>query len=128
KNSKAVKAPTHKKRNRIRKYEPKDTCTNDGKDNKEADALPSALLNGKISISSSQTSKYQDLADDLAKFDFDDDNVDDEIDPAMKEKIDREVEEFARRLKLDWPERMQEILSLGLEGRLAPISLNGDGP
>ncbi|KAL6963422.1 hypothetical protein U1Q18_043738, partial [Sarracenia purpurea var. burkii] len=40
---------------------------------------------------------------------------DDEIDPAMKEKIDREVEDFARRLNSDWPERMQEILSLGQE-------------
>lgn len=39
----------------------------------------------------------------------------------------REVEDFARRLNSDWPERMQEILSLGQEGRLTPISVNGNG-
>ncbi|MCL7025442.1 hypothetical protein MKW94_004271, partial [Papaver nudicaule] len=78
-------------------------------------------------ISSSQTSEFQDLADDLTKIDFDDDIDDDELDLAMKEELDREVEDFARRLNSDWPERMQEILSLGQEGRLAPISLNGNG-
>ena len=39
----------------------------------------------------------------------------------------REVEDFARRLNSDWPERMQEILSLGQQGRLVPISINGNG-
>lgn len=39
----------------------------------------------------------------------------------------REVEDFARRLNSDWPERMQEILSLGQQGRLVPISMNGNG-
>lgn len=39
----------------------------------------------------------------------------------------REVEDFARRLNSDWPERMQEILSLGQERRLAPININGNG-
>ncbi|GLT62488.1 hypothetical protein SLA2020_351250 [Shorea laevis] len=48
---------------------------------------------------------------------FDDGDIDDEIDPALKEEIDREVEDFARRLNSDWPERMQEILSLGQERR-----------
>ncbi|MCL7046705.1 hypothetical protein MKW94_017278 [Papaver nudicaule] len=114
-------------KNRKKKDQPKDPCTNNGKDKKEPDALPSARLNGGISISSSQTSEFQDLADDLTKIDFDDDIDDDELDPAMKEELDREVEDFARRLNSDWPERMQEILSLGKEGRLAPISLNGNG-
>ncbi|RVX01864.1 hypothetical protein CK203_019503 [Vitis vinifera] len=39
----------------------------------------------------------------------------------------REVEDFARRLNSDWPERMQEILSLGQQRRLVPISMNGNG-
>ncbi|TQD99436.1 hypothetical protein C1H46_014910 [Malus baccata] len=45
----------------------------------------------------------------------------------MKEELDREVEDFARRLNSDWPERMQEILSLGQERKLAPIDINGNG-
>ncbi|KAI3850532.1 hypothetical protein MKX03_003968 [Papaver bracteatum] len=125
--SKSAKAPKHKKKNRKKKDQPKDPCSNNGKDKKEPDALPSARLNGEISISSSQTSEFLDLADDLTKIDFDDDIDDDELDPAMKEELDREVEDFARRLNSDWPERMQEILSLGQEGRLTPISLNGNG-
>ncbi|KAI3851611.1 hypothetical protein MKW92_000937, partial [Papaver armeniacum] len=125
--SKSAKAPKHKKKNRKKKDQPKDPCSSNGKDKKEPDALPSARLNGEISISSSQTSEFLDLADDLTKIDFDDDIDDDELDPAMKEELDREVEDFARRLNSDWPERMQEILSLGKEGRLAPISLNGNG-
>ncbi|KAI8026318.1 SKP1-like protein 21 [Camellia lanceoleosa] len=58
---------------------------------------------------------------------FDDGDLDDEIDPALKEKIDREVEDFARRLNSDWPERMQEILSLDPERKALPISTNGNG-
>ncbi|KAJ6747961.1 hypothetical protein OIU79_029152 [Salix purpurea] len=46
--------------------------------------------------------------------------------PAMTEELDREVEDFARRLNSDWPERMQEILSLDPERRLAPLSMNGN--
>jgi hypothetical protein len=38
----------------------------------------------------------------------------------------REVEDFARRLNSDWPERMQEILSLGQERKFMPISINGN--
>jgi len=35
---------------------------------------------------------------------------DDEIDQVLQEKIDREVEEFARRLNCTWEERKIEIL------------------
>ncbi|KAH1265123.1 SKP1-like protein 21 [Glycine max] len=38
----------------------------------------------------------------------------------------REVEDFARRLNSDWPERMQ-ILSLGQDRRLVTISMNSNG-
>ncbi|RZC93641.1 hypothetical protein C5167_007680 [Papaver somniferum] len=103
--SKAVKAPKQKKTHRRKKHQPKRFCINNEKDKKE---LPSA---GDLTISTG--------------VDFDDDIDDDELDPAIKEEIDREVEEFARRLSLDWPERMQEILSLGQEGTRAPIPMNG---
>lgn len=39
----------------------------------------------------------------------------------------REVEDFARRLNSDWPERMQEILSLGQERRRIPMAIHGNG-
>lgn len=38
----------------------------------------------------------------------------------------REVEDFARRLNSDWPQRMQEILSLGQDRRLVRVSMNGN--
>lgn len=71
--------------------------------------------------------KLQDIEDDRFAPEDDDDDIYDEIDPALKEKIDREVEDFARRLNSDWPERMQELLSLGQEMRPLPASLNGNG-
>ena len=39
----------------------------------------------------------------------------------------REVEDFARRLNSDWPERMQEILYLGQERKSVHFSLNDNG-
>ncbi|KAG5088223.1 hypothetical protein JHK86_000835 [Glycine max] len=41
-------------------------------------------------------------------------------------EINLEVEDFARRLNSDWPERMQ-ILSLGQDRRLVTISMNSNG-
>ncbi|EPS64730.1 hypothetical protein M569_10050 [Genlisea aurea] len=61
--------------------------------------------------------KFRDIDDDGfgAEDEFDDCDLDDGIDPALKEQIDREVEDFARRLSSNWPERVQEILSGGHE-------------
>ncbi|CAN0824886.1 SKP1-like protein 20 [Linum grandiflorum] len=77
----------------------------------------------------SETSKLQDIEDDIfyRKLELDDVDMDDEIDPALKEKIDREVEDFARRLSSDWPERMQELLCLGDERNPVHLSINGNG-
>ncbi|CAN1308896.1 SKP1-like protein 21 [Linum perenne] len=77
----------------------------------------------------SETSKLQDVEDDIfyRKVELDDVDMDDEIDPALKEKIDREVEDFARRLSSDWPERMQELLCLGQERNPVHLSINGNG-
>ncbi|KAK3259037.1 hypothetical protein CYMTET_31944, partial [Cymbomonas tetramitiformis] len=44
------------------------------------------------------------------QFEDDDAIPDDDLDPAMKEKLDREVADFARRLNSDWQDRMQELL------------------
>ncbi|CAN0884213.1 SKP1-like protein 21 [Linum grandiflorum] len=77
----------------------------------------------------SETSRLQDAEDEVVarKVELDDVDIDDEIDPALKEKIDREVEDFARRLNSDWPERMQELLSLGQDRNSTHISSNGNG-
>jgi len=53
---------------------------------------------------------------------FDDDNnddIDDEIDPALQARIDREVEEFARRLNCSLQERIQDFSSSAQERILA---------
>ncbi|XP_010518242.1 PREDICTED: SKP1-like protein 20 isoform X2 [Camelina sativa] len=50
-----------------------------------------------------------------------DEDVDDEIDPAMREMLDREVEDFAQRLNANW------VRSLGQERRPVHFSINGNG-
>ncbi|XP_010241867.1 PREDICTED: SKP1-like protein 21 isoform X1 [Nelumbo nucifera] len=133
--SKGGKTAKHKKKNRRRKDQAKGTALNNVSkiSKKEPEYLSSECNNGEagniIESSSSKTSKVQDVAVDSLgpKVEFDDGDIDDELDPAMKEELDREVEDFARRLNSDWPERMQEILSLGQERRHVPISMNGNG-
>ncbi|XP_059667105.1 SKP1-like protein 21 isoform X2 [Cornus florida] len=121
--SKGVRATKNKKKNRRRKDQPRDFSADNSNGNHkmsgEADDVHT----------SSKTSKLQDYASVpfSLKLEFDDGDIDDELDPAMKEELDREVEDFARRLNSVWPERMQEILSLGQERRLLPISMNGNG-
>ncbi|CAN6710989.1 unnamed protein product [Malus baccata var. baccata] len=130
--SKGIKTSKNKKKNRRRKDQQKSTCLYEANEIHEVSsnlnfACPSDQLN-KFMPSSSLTLKLQDLKDDRVDdmIGFDDGDIDDEIDPALKEKIDREVEDFARRLNSDRPERMQEILSLGQERRPLPFSINGN--
>ncbi|KAM5557380.1 SKP1-like protein 21 [Rosa sericea] len=119
--SKGVKTNKNKKKNRRRKDPTKDSSHNvNGNHNKESEALSSAFHDESRPSSSCNLQ-------DCTAIEFDDGDVDDDLDPAMKEQLDREVEDFARRLNSDWPERMQEILSLGQERRLAPININGNG-
>ncbi|XP_004308068.1 PREDICTED: SKP1-like protein 21 [Fragaria vesca subsp. vesca] len=119
--SKGIKTNKSKKKNRRRKDPTKDSSNNvNGNCNKESETLSSAFHDESRPSSSSNLQ-------DCTIIDFDDGDVDDDLDPAMKEQLDREVEDFARRLNSDWPERMQEILSLGQERRLAPINMNGNG-
>ncbi|KAH7557661.1 hypothetical protein JRO89_XS11G0198100 [Xanthoceras sorbifolium] len=132
--TKGAKTNKNKKKNRRRKDQPKDSSSHDLNGNhKELDSLPSACHNGErngITVPTpNRTSKLQDstAASFSAKLEFDDGDIDDDLDPAMKEELDREVEDFARRLNSDWPERMQEILSLGQERRRVQVSTNGNG-
>ncbi|KAM1183742.1 hypothetical protein ACFX13_002041 [Malus domestica] len=130
--AKGIKTNKNKKKNRRRKDHPKDSSTNVNGHNKDLDTLSSASHDGdtiNVELLSPSSSKLQDSTSVTfsPKLDFDDGDLDDDLDPAMKEELDREVEDFARRLNSDWPERMQEILSLGQERRLAPININGNG-
>ncbi|CAI9092257.1 OLC1v1027450C1 [Oldenlandia corymbosa var. corymbosa] len=122
--SKGVKVPKNKKKNRRRKDRPKNSSSDNvnGNSDKEANHHPSGCLPGDTDKSfPSKNLLFQD------KIEFDDGDMDDELDPAMKEELDREVADFARRLNSVWPERMQEFLSMGQERRPVPVSLKGDG-
>ncbi|XP_061968820.1 SKP1-like protein 21 isoform X1 [Populus nigra] len=100
---------------------------------KESNAFSSLCHNAKddheLQSSLREKLKLQDAADVIFSptVEFEDVDIDGEIDPALKEEIDREVEDFARILNSDWPERMQELLSLGQERRPAQLSINGNG-
>ncbi|XAR53646.1 hypothetical protein NMG60_11022276 [Bertholletia excelsa] len=126
--SKGVGATKSKKKNRRRKDQRKDSSINNENGNhKKNDHMAENVTTPNVTTPNG-TSKLQDTASGSfsPKLEFDDD-IDDELDPAMKEELDREVEDFARRLNSVWPERMQEILSMGQDRRLMPISVNGNG-
>ncbi|KAJ6810394.1 SKP1-like protein 21 isoform X2 [Iris pallida] len=130
--SNGTRAAKQKKKNRRRKDQLKNPCRNEEtKLKKEVVSLSMGCHDSvsKFSPTQSLTSIRHESAEDefASKVDFDDADIDDELDPAMKEELDREVEDFARRLNSDWPERMQEILSLGQERRLVPNLMNGNG-
>ncbi|KAL1357606.1 hypothetical protein AAHE18_05G266400 [Arachis hypogaea] len=129
---KEMSANKNKKKNRRRKGHAKDLSLENVNENKrELDSVPFACHNRNVDnalkASPSKHSQTQDLPpmSFSPKLEFIDGDLDDELDPAMKEELDREVEDFARRLNSDWPERMQ-ILSLGQDRRLVPISMNSN--
>ncbi|KAF8380220.1 hypothetical protein HHK36_027702 [Tetracentron sinense] len=131
--SKGVSAAKHKKKNHRRKDQSMDSSSiNVNKNHMKSDILSSVCCNGDVNNALMQslgkTSKVQDVANDTfaPEVEFDDGDIDDELDPAMKEELDREVEDFARILNSEWPERMQEILTSGQERRVVPMSMNGD--
>lgn len=128
KDPKGTNAAKSKKKNRRKKPH---TKMSNG-DNKEVNGLPHSCQNDKaVNSSVSASGLNSELRDYMTSFsprlDFDDGDIEDELDPVMKEELDREVEDFARRLNSDWPERMQEILSWGQGRRLTSISLSTNG-
>ncbi|KAK6936822.1 SKP1 component, dimerization [Dillenia turbinata] len=134
--AKGVRPAKNKKKNKRRKDQSKGFSSNDVNGNLkkvELDGLSLTCNDGTVqNFNGSTPSKTAELEDfaaikSMSRIEFDDGDLDDELDPAMKEELDREVEDFARRLNSDWPERMQEILSLGSDRRLVPISINGNG-
>ncbi|GJR85459.1 SKP1-like protein 21 isoform X1 [Tanacetum coccineum] len=133
--SKEVKAPKNKKKKSRRKDQQKNappvcTVSDTSSPNnaiKESNGVSSVghddKVKGRCLPDISDPFKLQDSDDE-----FDDgDDIGDEIDPEIKEQIDREVEDFARRLNSDWPERVQELLSLGQDRRPSLYTVNGNG-
>ncbi|GAA0185111.1 ubiquitin-protein ligase [Lithospermum erythrorhizon] len=128
---KGGKSTKNKKKNRRRKDHVTSSSNNEnGNDNKKSNSYPSGCENNDNShvASPSDSSKLLHTTSLFSpKLDFDDDGaIDDELDPAIREEIDREVEDFARRLNSVWPDRIQEM-SLGQERRLMPILTSGHG-
>ncbi|XP_058181945.1 SKP1-like protein 21 isoform X1 [Rhododendron vialii] len=121
--SKGVRAIKNKKKNRKRKDQlPRNSSSNNGNgDHKKNDTVDNVA-------SPNKSSKFQDSEPVTfsPNLEFVEDDMDDELDPAMREEIDREVEDFARRLNSVWPKRIQESVSLGNE-RLVPMSVYGSG-
>ncbi|URE22333.1 hypothetical protein MUK42_17890 [Musa troglodytarum] len=119
--SKGAKAIKNKKKNRRKKVLSKETSRDSAKGQRKKEDT--------ISPSPSQNLEVQGNVEDafVSNVEFGDGDIDDELDPAVKEELDREVEDFARRLNSDWPERMQEILSLGQDRRLVPNLANSNG-
>ncbi|CAK9164027.1 unnamed protein product [Ilex paraguariensis] len=124
--SKDVRASKSKKKNRKRKDQ--QNCAPSNCTDKESNVLNSMRHNAKAH------SHFLPNFGDALKLHIEDDrfapegDFDDGVDdPVLREEIDREVEDFARRLNSDWPERMQEILSLGQERKRAPMSTDWNG-
>ncbi|XP_078440283.1 SKP1-like protein 21 [Wolffia australiana] len=120
--SKGSRASKHKKKNRRKKVQLKSSSVYSSKDHTQDMADVCASDNADENPESSRQATINDYGED----EFGHDDVDDGLDPAMKEELDREVEDFARRLNSDWPERMQEMLSLSKERKLVPLSVNGN--
>ncbi|KAI4320011.1 hypothetical protein MLD38_033539 [Melastoma candidum] len=127
---KGVAPGKHKKKNRRRKDQISSNKVN-GVHCKEQDGLATSCSNGDSHTSEKSALEkafimHDSSSDTLSpKLDFDDADIDDDLDPAMKEELDREVEDFARRLNSDWPERIQEIMS-SAERKHLPVSITGN--
>ncbi|GJW89595.1 SKP1-like protein 21 isoform X1 [Tanacetum coccineum] len=115
--SKGVKPTKNKKKNRRRKNNPKEPSSHikNGNHKKETDSLSSSH-NSEIEDCVSPSKLLKMLESD---FDFPEDDFDDDLDPALMEELDREVEEFARRLNSVWPERVQGIIPFGQNRSIA---------
>ncbi|MQM12945.1 hypothetical protein Taro_045870 [Colocasia esculenta] len=131
--SKGVKVAKNKKKNRRKKDQSKDSSVNSVENHEQGNGNISTFsgeAGADFAPSPSRSVEPHDVGEGdgfVQRDQFEDADIDDELDPAMKEELDREVEDFARRLNSDWPERMQQILSVSQESRLLPLSVNGNG-
>uniref|UniRef100_A0A0D9VND5 SKP1 component dimerisation domain-containing protein n=1 Tax=Leersia perrieri TaxID=77586 RepID=A0A0D9VND5_9ORYZ len=112
------KASKNKKKNKRRKDHAKNPPKADPEPEEAARGGPFNVGSGNNSRTPCQNSNVQDDVDP-----FEDADLDDGLDPAMQEELDREVEDFARRLNSVWPERMH----LGQERRIESHLIGGNG-
>ncbi|KAK8447017.1 hypothetical protein SEVIR_9G578855v4 [Setaria viridis] len=96
------KTAKSKKKNKRRKDQAKNPPKADSEPVNKEHVTPCKVDGGNISRLPCQSPDMQDDVEDP----FEDADLDDGLDPAMKEELDREVEDFARRLNSVWPERM----------------------
>ncbi|XP_027188035.1 SKP1-like protein 21 [Cicer arietinum] len=122
---KVSKPSKNKKKNRRKKEQQKSSSSTEASELKKDVAEESGHSGVFDEIAGTSNMHTED--DTFGHKEFDDGDVDDEIDPALKAKIDREVEDFARRLNSDWPERIQEFLSPGQERKTMLFATNGNG-
>ncbi|KAM3262527.1 hypothetical protein ACQJBY_052946 [Aegilops geniculata] len=116
------KAGKNKKKNKRRK-DPKNLPKADSEHvNKEEGACVVPCNAGAVNNISRAPCPSSDVQDDN-EYPFEDGDLDDGLDPAMQEELDREVEDFARRLNSVWPERMH----LGQERRIESQLIGGNG-
>lgn len=106
--SKAPKTSKSKKKHRRRKDQSKNSSlTNGVHDHKESKDNHSEVSD--VRPNGSMGTELLDLEGIFAG-EGSLDSDEDDIDPAIKEQIDREVADFKRRLNLDWSERIRELL------------------
>ncbi|XP_010413408.1 PREDICTED: SKP1-like protein 21 isoform X2 [Camelina sativa] len=126
---KVVKTSKSKKKNKKRKEQKNGTSTGtceasekDSKHNHPSKSRSAEIVDNTAS-SLGDVSNLLSMEDDIftPTTEFEDGYIDDEIDPALKEMLDREVEDFARRLNSSW------VLSIGQERQPVHFSINGNG-
>ncbi|AQK50141.1 SKP1-like protein 21-like isoform X1 [Zea mays] len=103
--SRGGKASKNKKRNKRRKDQVKNPTKADSEPvNKEGAScvVPCKEDSNNLSRHPCQSPNLQDDVE----YPFDNADLDDGLDPAMREELDREVAEFEMKLKLAWSERM----------------------
>ncbi|XP_054784229.1 SKP1-like protein 21 [Prosopis cineraria] len=126
---KGIKTSKNKKKNRRKKDQQKNSSLKETSElNKEESNGHDVRCQSAEADRIGETSNLHDAENVtlVHKAEFGDGDIDDEIDPALQEKIDREVEDFKRILNSDWPERMQELLSSsGQERKTMLFSTNG---
>ncbi|XP_028769268.1 SKP1-like protein 21 isoform X2 [Neltuma alba] len=126
---KGIKTSKNKKKNRRKKDQQKNSSLKETSElNKEESNGYDIRCQNAETDRIGETSNLHDTENDtlVHKAELDDGDIDDEIDPALQEKIDREVKDFERILNSDWPMRMQELLSSsGQERKTMLFSTNG---
>ncbi|CAA2973725.1 SKP1 21 isoform X1 [Olea europaea subsp. europaea] len=92
-NSKGARTTKNKRKGRRRKEQPRNSSLNtENGDNKESNSFSSGCINSDINVSSpSKTSMSKDMASVIfsPKLGFNEGDRDDELDPVMKEQLDR---------------------------------------